>query len=75
MPPGAPTRLARALTGLEMLACVLLMASGAVLAGLGWALGNLYAVAVGALAVALTPLRMLHVQGVPGPLDGLIADD
>ena len=74
MPPGA-TRPARALTGPEMFLCVLLMGLGAVLAGWGWALGILYAVAVGVLAVALTPLRMLHVQGVAGPFDRLMADD
>ncbi len=66
---------ARPLTGLEMTLCVLLMASGAVLVGWAWAIGQVYSVGFGLLLVILTPLKMLHIQGVPGPFDGLLADD
>ena len=66
---------ARPLTGPEMALCVVLMASGAVLVGWAWAAGQVYSVGFGILLVVLTPLKMLHIQGVPGPFDRLFVDD
>ena len=64
----------RPLTALEMGASVAAMTVGAGLVGLGWALPQLGAVGFGVVLIVVTPLGMLHVQGV-SPLDQQVADD
>ena len=72
---GRPSAVARPLTAAEMSTSVALMAGGAGLVGWGWAVGHVYAVGVGVLAIMLTPMRMLQIQGDAGPFDALLADD